>query len=150
MKVIEDIKGCLPPEAHESDFDFVKQVIRELDLVPTKNKVVFPLESRGSQFADIECTCGYDDAQPYGEFAFVLRHEDMQMAHTAVVTTVATQGQLHFKLTIRPPRKLRNAGHRNMVRVLPTAKTLALAMCNNYFPGSAGRKIVIIPTNQPA
>jgi hypothetical protein len=150
MQIFEKIKGY-SPNADASDFNFVRQVIEELDLIPTKDKVVFPVANRSSAFADIECQLGYsDDGRPYGEFSFVLRREELGMAHTAIVTTTVEQGGLKLHLQIRPNNKLRKAGHRSITRILPTAKAMAQAICANYAPGSVGRKVVPIVTKQPA
>lgn len=150
MKIQEKIKGY-SPHADESDFNFVHQVIEALEQIPTKDKVVFPLANRSSTFADIECQLGYnDDSRPYGEFSFVLRQHELEMAHTAIVSTTVEQGVLKLHLQIRPNSKLRKAGHRSMLRIYATPREMAKAICANYFPGSVGRKVVPIVTKQTA
>jgi hypothetical protein len=150
MKISEKIKGY-SPNADASDFNFVHAVIEELNLVPTKEKVVFPLANRSSAFADIECQLGYnDDFRPYGEFAFVHRQQELEMAHTAIVTTIVDNGTLKLHLQIRPNSKLRKAGHRSVTRVLATPKAMAQAICANYFPGSVGRKVIPLVSKELA
>lgn len=142
MNVIEQSTN-LPPNAHPSDFDFARLVITELDQVPTKEKVYFPLPSRSSVFADIECTLAYDaDDKPYAEFFFRSRRHQLEMAHSAVVLFTVVDDQLRFHLQIRPNKRLRSNGHRSMHTVHASAKAMALAICRNYFPGTAGRKVI--------
>jgi hypothetical protein len=131
-----------------TDFDFVRQVFDALDKIPTKNKVVFPLPNRCSAFADIDCRLFYDDYKPHGEFKFHLRSEGLEMAHSIVISTTVTDGSLKLQMVVKPNGKLRRAGARSLVRIIPNVKLLADAICANYIPGSNGRKIVVVPTEK--
>lgn len=150
MKVIEQTTK-LPPNAHPSDFDFARQVVTELELVPTKEKVYFPLPSRNSVFADIECHLGYNsDDKPYAEFKFLSRRHELQMAHSAVVLTTIADGIIQYHLQIRPCKRLRSNGHRTICTTHKTAKDMALAICRNYFPGTVGRKVIPLEEKKAA
>lgn len=142
MKVFEPT-GTIPWSAHPTDHDFVRKVINELDRLPLKEKVHFPLPNRTSKYADIECVLGYNkDDYAYGEFTFLLREHELQMAHTCIVTTRVENAQIQMNLQVRPNRKLRDAGHKSMNLLIKGPKEMALAICRNYFPGSVGRKVI--------
>lgn len=130
-------------EVRSNDFNHIFRVMDELKHMPTKEKVHFPLPSRSGVYADVECSIGYNDQKPYGEFTFINRKHGMVMAHTAIVTHTVQNGELVYELQIKPNRQLRkNPGNRSMISVHPDPKAVAKAICLNYFVGSAGRKVI--------
>jgi len=151
MNVIDATSRTYCPNASETDFKFIHDIIAELNLVPTKSKVTFPLPNRSSAFAEIDCKLYYnDDYKPCGEFFFHLRDQQLEMAHSAIVTTLVVNGKLQLQLTIKPNGRLRRSGHRSILRTIPTVREMASAICANYFPGSPGRKVVVNPTVKQA
>jgi hypothetical protein len=140
----------LPQRAHPSDFDFLRRLITELDLVPTKEKVIFPLPGRTSVFSDIECELAYDtNGKPYAEFFFRIRRHELEMAHSAVVFGTVEDGELMYQLQIKPNKRLRSNGHKTLNSVHTTAKAVALAICRNYAPGTVGRKVIPLVIKKP-
>lgn len=132
-----------PYNAHESDFDFMRQLLAELEKLPSKEKVHFPLPNRSAVFADVECTLGYNsDDKPYGELFFVTRKHEMEMAHSVVVTYVMHNGVLQYGVQIKPNSRLRHRGHRSWGGIHGDAKAAVKAIRDNYFPGAAGRKVI--------
>jgi hypothetical protein len=151
MNIIDETSKNAPPSAHPSDFKFAHDVIEELGLLPTKEKVSFPLPNRSSAFAEPECRLTYNrDDRPQAEFYFAVPHHGLEMAHTAIVTTTVMDGSLKLHLQVRPNRKLRDAGHRSIIRVLNTPKDMAKAIAMNYLPGSPGRKVIPSPVKKKA
>jgi hypothetical protein len=151
MNILVETPTAVPANAHPTDFKFVYDVIEELHHLPTKEKVFFPLPNRGSEFAEPVCRLTYNnDDRPQAEFIFSLPKHGLTMAHTAIITTTVSDGTLKLHLQIRPNRKLRDAGHRSLMRVLSTPKDMAKAIAMNYFPGSVGRKVVPLAVKNAA
>lgn len=149
--IVNEQTTNLPWRAHPSDFDFARRVIQELEAIPTKEKVTFPLPSRNSAFADIECTLAYDsNHKPYAEFFFRSKRHGLEMAHSAVVLCAVVEGMNYYQVQITPNSKLRRAGHRKLTRNYNSAKETAIGICRNYAVGTVGRKVIPIVEKQAA
>jgi hypothetical protein len=129
----------------QQTFPFIQALIEELLRWPTKDNIWFPMPSRSAVYAEIEYSTDINnDDKPEGEFFIVNRRHGMQMAHSAVVTTVVQNGALMYQLQIKPNSRLRRNKHRSVTTTHPNPKALALALVRNYSPGSNGRKVVSI------
>lgn len=144
MIVTEQTKN-LPRGADPSDFNFLKPVIEAFKTMPTREKVTFPTENRGSVFADVEAALGYDsNDKPNAEFFFRSERHEVELAHTAVVIYNTDKRMLSYHLIIKPNKRLRSNGHKPVISSHDDVRSLVAAVSAAFRLGSMTRKVIPI------
>lgn len=145
MIVTQQTTG-LPHAATSDDFNYLTELIREIEHMPLKSKVLFPTENNGLIPADVTCDLKYNaDLKPVAVFQFKSLQLELEMAHLAIVSYTVDGDRLAFKLEIFPNRRMRSNKHKSINSTHATARAVAQAISTNYAVGSVGRYIISSP-----